>query len=771
MSDGPAGDRRADQRGDAPLIGIVILFGMVFVGASVVLLAGVTLLEDVQVDAGDERALQEFQTLDSKLETGSLGSDTVSFDLNRDEGGYEVNRSANLSITVTNRFGDTCGLEGGEMDLGTLRYENARGEVVASQAGGVFRRTDDGTRVVAEPGVRYYTDGRNGIDVHRLEVDVTTFDGTIGSGQTDAALTPRVSDQSDCFEEIRHPTGVEVVVTDSPYHDGWARFLREEFGSDGEVDHDRAANRVVAEAPLGHTRPFADYVDFEPTIYGGLYVNATGAPGSAKFDGPLTIDGYDSRNGTYGSGDVNADLLVVDTDRLDLLPGADISGHPVVSGDLKARSGASVSPFVYRHGADRNPAAVDEVRSIRVSEAFEPIEPIDGTIRDAHRYLADQPTVLGNETTPGEYAVDGNLAHSGTTFDVSGGDTHVAVDGDVSLTDVRVTGGGQVHIYAGGDEIDLENVTVEGDRADALWIYGGSETNAAVSDRFQGVVYAPGRGDLEIDDHAEIYGAVVGGRPGPGAGNDVGDDVDVHFDTALRSAVPVPQEAETVEREIREPIDVSFVLDRSGSMGSCRFICIGSDPREKRLDATRGFIDELDESAGDRVSAYEFDDSAHELHELSGDFESVRGELEANARGNTNMAAGMRESLDDFERDGGSGGRAMVLLSDGENSDEWYQDPRTRAQAQRAADMDVKIYTVGLGDDHNEELLTDVADETGGEYVDVDEADELETSFEDIAVDVIEAANTEFETITYDGVDTPDEYVIKVSESEVDVGE
>ncbi|MFC7231076.1 hypothetical protein ACFQMM_05990 [Saliphagus sp. GCM10025308] len=104
-------------------------------------------------------------------------------------------------------------------------------------------------------------------------------------------------------------------------------------------------------------------------------------------------------------------------------------------------------------------------------------------------------------------------------------------------------------------------------------MYGTSETDVAVAGTVQGVVYAPGAGSLEVEHGTDIYGAIVTGTfegIGEPGNADGGSDLEVHFDRSLRTDVPIPEENRTLEFEnvtTRNPIDVGFVLDRSGSMG------------------------------------------------------------------------------------------------------------------------------------------------------------------------------------------------------------
>jgi Mg-chelatase subunit ChlD len=56
--------------------------------------------------------------------------------------------------------------------------------------------------------------------------------------------------------------------------------------------------------------------------------------------------------------------------------------------------------------------------------------------------------------------------------------------------------------------------------------------------------------------------------------------------------------------------------------------------------------------------------------------------------------------------------KTIILMTDGQD----YNDTYTLASAQAAADLGIKIYTIGFGNDVNEDILMQVAELTGGEY-------------------------------------------------------
>ncbi|USZ72052.1 vWA domain-containing protein [Natronosalvus halobius] len=853
------------DRGAAPLVGIVLLFGMVFVGAALVGVTGMIALDALEGDLGDERTEQTFSTFDHELTTllhSSSNSAAVTIP-DSEDGTYELTDSASASLTVANRFGQSCTVLD-DTTLGTLEYESD-GQRLAKQAGGTWRHTDDGTVMQSKPDLRYVADDRG---TQYLEFSVSDLQGDVGVGEHSMTTTRSETRTADCVSDLGFARYVHLEVTDDTYHDGWYDFVREEFeavdvgdaavedcslenaGDENVVCHDESTGTVSVLATVDVDRPIDDYLGVEPTIYGGLYVSdETVQFGTHE---SLVVDSYDGRAGSYAeSTTVTDDLFVADVDTL-WIQQAEITGFPVVNGDIQIQPEADVSPAALYVGDDLSPASVD-VPTARMATAFDGIQPIDDEIARTTTLLENEPKLeedADGNIDAGAYSVDGDFTREGIEFDTASGDIYVAVDGDVSLEDVTVVGSGQVSIYADGSAIDIESVTVQDDRASQLWVYGTSETDVTVAGTVQGVVYAPGDGSLEVQDGAEIYGAIVSGtfEGIGGSGNaDSGSHLEVHFDRSLRTDVPIPEENRTLEFEnvmTRNPIDVGFVLDRSGSMGPHTIrerydhgpwqhpihtgdvvaggdleinratggieelsygdrttlsdgdtvrssqthpwwgnvsVAVdhqhpGYDPNGLRVDATRSFIGELNASNAldpdyrDRAAVFEFNSTSHRAHGLSTNLETVNDSVENNVGGATNMAAGLEAGVNELEANLRDADSILVLLSDGFN-DPSDHDDATLETAEAAADAEITIYTIGLGDGADEELLQTVARTTGGEYRHADNADDLMDIFDGIAEDVIEA-DTRFEVhADHSAVGGSNDYAIAIDHWNVEISE
>ncbi|WP_336327479.1 DUF7289 family protein [Halovenus sp. HT40] len=266
-------------------------------------------------------------------------------------------------------------------------------------------------------------------------------------------------------------------------------------------------------------------------------------------------------------------------------------------------------------------------------------------------------------------------------------------------------------------------------------------------------------------------------------------------------------QSESVDLEVepqrgeRNPLDVSFVHDESGSMDD-------NDPDAERIDATEQFVGSLNESK-DRVGYVQFDTGSRVEQTLTGDFGALNDSLSPDPVGGTDIAGGITKGLEslgaveptatrkgpdetftvdpgeraivapaddsedsyvanpgeevtlgqscsfifcvpdeatiyelneDFDRQ-----KNIVLLGDGAHN---RGNPRPETAAELADILNVTTYTVGLGEDMNgsdgEQTLKEIAT-TPENYFYAENADELAEKFQSIQNEVIEVENPQFE--------------------------
>ena len=851
------------NRGTSPVMGLVLLVVMVLIGSALVFLTGSALIDGLQSQTYEEQSERDLKRFDSELATLGWQGDTPQTVYFGDQFDGDVVDDGELTITVSDGYqNDTSSIP-----LKAVVATDDGGNEFAYQAGGIWKLSGEYPTPVSNPNIEYYTEQYNGEQVGRIDVDPITVEGNVGAGEhsvTDYNATALEFDSN-----ITYVNYVTIEVENTAYHHGWYDFLKSEFdatdeaalaGQDCDVSesleenvicHDEAGQTVTVVAAIDGETSLASLVDIEPTIYGGLYAEGT----EADLRSSLNVSGYDDHDTTTN---VSDDLFVANYDTYNLHNHAEIDGIPVVNGELSSKGNPEVSPIGYGVSVDPGPRgkkfdedddaywldAHKEALATELSSSYDDIEPIDDEIDTVLTEYLDGHSPADGDVTAGSYTGTGTVR----TLDSSDGDVHVGVDGTVDLSNVDVTGDNRTSFYVDGT-VDLSNVEITpDDRANALWIYATSDSKITIGNEFQGVVYAPGA-EVEIADGTSVDGAVVAGPD-----SEIGDDVEIRFDRSLRTDTPLSEADEDLLFEYsdsRPPIDGTFILDSSGSMGphntnsdvyepidsvgisgadwepipvdepfrndgyrtvevrntttterqylsrrefahpgnwdeirvvgNCWGQCTtdlglyehaGNDPKGLRVDATRHFVDLMDDGNGDRVGVYEFDRNGDVLHELDDDLEGAKESVENNGLGGTNMAAGLELALDDYEdSELDDQERVAVLLSDGENNNP-SDDRAMNEQVERAKELDVTLHTIGLdGREQNsipEDKLETWATETGGSFHKADNATELFDLFENIAREEVQVdAETQVEiSVTHDRAATAG-YAVSVSERTV----
>ncbi|MEY7849042.1 VWA domain-containing protein [Natrarchaeobius sp. A-rgal3] len=173
--------------------------------------------------------------------------------------------------------------------------------------------------------------------------------------------------------------------------------------------------------------------------------------------------------------------------------------------------------------------------------------------------------------------------------------------------------------------------------------------------------------------------------------------------------------------EVDGEVDIVLVVDESGSMSG--------SPIHYAREAAKRFVGALSET--EQAGLVGYASSASIDRSLTTDHDSLNASIETlSAGGGTHTEAGLREGLDELERNSWENrSSVIILLSDGKSNSGSYP----RRVAEDAADRDVEISTVGLGSSIDENELQDIASITGGDYYHVETAADLPETFERVA--------------------------------------
>lgn len=175
----------------------------------------------------------------------------------------------------------------------------------------------------------------------------------------------------------------------------------------------------------------------------------------------------------------------------------------------------------------------------------------------------------------------------------------------------------------------------------------------------------------------------------------------------------------------RAPLNLAIVIDRSGSMQGVKL--------EQAKMAAKGLVARL--AATDRVALVQYDDAAQILvPQLPADgqgkehlYAVIDGIRES---GGTNLHDGMALGRDEITKTLAEGRiNRVILLSDGQANVGITDIPTLAQIASAAAEMGVRMTTVGLGVDYNEDLMEAIAENGRGQYYYVRDASTLQAVF------------------------------------------
>lgn len=184
-------------------------------------------------------------------------------------------------------------------------------------------------------------------------------------------------------------------------------------------------------------------------------------------------------------------------------------------------------------------------------------------------------------------------------------------------------------------------------------------------------------------------------------------------------------EGEAPENRDRVPLNLSLVLDRSGSMGGEK---IHAARRAAAMLARRL-------SPQDTVSVVAFDDAVEVVappatgeaqEQLPGLIESIDG------RGMTNLSGGWlrgRDLVADNLRDGGV--NRVILLTDGQANQGITDAGKLTGLCKQGVKKGVSTTTIGFGEDYDEDLLEAMADAGGGGTYYIEKVDQASGVFEE----------------------------------------
>ncbi len=539
---------RENDRGQTNSLGVILVFGIMIAGATVVVVLGAAAMDDTEQRLSEQRAEKVMTQLDSKASLVALGetnSQRISYSRSSGERFRTINGTGWLRVRITNETTDTTTtLLNQSMGEAVFDRGNTR---IGYQGGGVWRQDGSGSVMVSPPEF-HYRDA-----TLTLPLVSITGDPLLGSSAVitkNGSTVQNFPNESLSTEWTNPLDNHEINVTvQSRYYEAWGRYF--ETRTDGEVAYDHPNNRATIELVVP--------VDYPPVNAGVI----AGAPGGTLEIGQTgEVDSYNSSVASYGTFPDNTDTKLIAAGDIDVQNNAEIYGS------VEAGRWVNVSNNGRIHGNAQYGTAIQVANNGDVdgwtaqNSTVEIPNAMDSVIEDSIDDLAgssdSSPAIDGStdtltgcgstcELTAGSYYLDHIDLNSGDTLRLNGaaGEINLAVDGDVTVADsadIVVTDDNRTNVYVGGNATiggqsgDL-TVSVENDRTPQFWLYMRSDRQITFQQHagFQGVVYGPGGRtspgvDIVMSNQAGVWGALVGDVP------NLDNQNSIHYDEALANA-------------------------------------------------------------------------------------------------------------------------------------------------------------------------------------------------------------------------------------------
>lgn len=420
----------------SPVVGMVVLVGIVAIGGVVVSVAAGGLIGSVQDQATNEQAATSMTAVAGELqgsgETVARFPDECDTFVDPDAGSMTVelrNETTNANETVVNT------------SLGELYCENA-GSTVAYQGGGVWRQHTGGQSTMERPPPLDYVDQKH----PTLVLPVPTIEGSHGTVDDDRLSTESSERVFPNRDSWANPVTNDTLVLEieSEYYQAWGEYLEDEF--DTAIYTDPAAKMVGAELEPAELDP-----PNAPDSDAGLTSFAYHEGSDLYISNDVTVDSYDSTDGPYDPADADENAHIKsENGKFSLDNGVIIKGDVDVGGPAALRTTGAV------HG-DTRIGASGEMTTVPNTATFQGEFSTKESLRSNGDPSFEQDVIVGGDLDDFDGEIHGDLyvhgdATNGGDADVYG-DAIVGGSEDLSESWNDITVHGTVTEHANASEL------------------------------------------------------------------------------------------------------------------------------------------------------------------------------------------------------------------------------------------------------------------------------------------------------------------------------
>lgn len=551
------GERGWASRGQSEVVGVILLLGIVVVGATATVALGSDVLDStrgVVTTSGAEHAMTQLDSKASLVAHGDSDGQGASLSGARDAERRVDADAGWMNVTVYDEDGNVDAVLM-NVTLGAVVYEDGATDI-AYQGGGVWRRTDDGSSMVSPPEFHY-----RGTTV---TLPLVVVDGDqrlservrVSRGGPTREVYPNTSASPSLLNPLT--SGKVVVTVGSDYYEAWGRFFTERTGGQATVDHENGTASIELVTPTS-TEPVSTALSSSSP---GDDLELSGNGENAAF-----VDSYNSSEGDYANSRSN-NGTVLTAGNVKMSGNSQINGTVRAGGEVGMKGSSTVTGAVeWTVDFINNSNSISYDSQTQIS-GVETAESVDRFTRSRIDAIADDNDndgtsaidngrlnfTDGTATLSGskDYYLDEIDMDSGRKLVVDtgdGGETEIAIGDDLQMAGANITveGNGTVRLYV-GDDVSIQgasSVYVPDDRSQGLWLYGTDDTDVDLSGnnndpaRFVGILYTPSTDNGGVSlERADVYGGVVGGELSISTGGSV------HYDASLATRNPIPQNAD-----------------------------------------------------------------------------------------------------------------------------------------------------------------------------------------------------------------------------------
>lgn len=228
-----------DGRGQAELVGVVLLIGLTILGTTAIVVLGTGTIADSRTDSEIQSTEHAMTLFDSKAANVALGESSVqTVQFGRTGGQFAVQEDVG-TMRVEHRTEDGTA-EIGTTTLGALVYTHGETEL-AYQGGGVWRHQNGGTTMVSPPEFHYRG------ETLTLPIVTMAGEGSASGGPTATVRSETERPESVYTGEIDE--GTISVTVESPYYQGWQQHFEERTNGNVSVDHETESVTVELISP------------------------------------------------------------------------------------------------------------------------------------------------------------------------------------------------------------------------------------------------------------------------------------------------------------------------------------------------------------------------------------------------------------------------------------------------------------------------------------------------------------------------------------------